>query len=83
MDESLFVQKISSLLYKTQKEEVGLQTPFKKLQEWNLLFATSYILLVKEEYDISIQQKELAEADTLGDLYAIIKNARKSAGHTD
>ena len=80
MDELLFVQKISSLLYKTQKEGVDLQTPFRKLKEWNLLFASSCILLVKEEYDVSIQQKELAEADTLGDLYAIIKTAREYAG---
>lgn len=83
MDELLFVQKISSLLYKTQKDIIGPQTPFKKLKEWNLLFATSCILLVKEEYDVSIQPKELEEANTLGDLYTIIKTARQVAGQAD
>ena len=38
MDELLFVQKISLLLYKTKKDDLKPQTPFKKLKEWNLMY---------------------------------------------
>ena len=77
MDELLFVQKMSSLLYKTQKDILAPQTPFKKLREWNLMFATSCVMMIKEEYNVSIQGKELSEANTLEDLYSIIQTARK------
>ena len=50
MDELLFVQKISLLLYKTKKDDLKPQTPFKKLKEWNLMFATSCIMMIEENY---------------------------------
>ena len=76
MDELLFVQKISLLLYKTKKDDLKPQTPFKKLKEWNLMFATSCIMMIEEEYNVSIQGTELSEANTLKELYSIIKTAQ-------
>ena len=76
MDELLFIQKISLLLYKTKKDDLKHQTPFKKLKEWNLMFATSCIMMREEEYNVSIHGKELSEANTLKELYSIIKTAQ-------
>lgn len=76
MDELLFVQKMSLLLYKTKKDILKPQTPFKKLKEWNLMFATSCIMMIEEEYNVSIHEKELSEANTLKELYSIIKTAQ-------
>ena len=40
------------------------------------MFATSCIMMIEEEYNVSIHGKELSEANTLKELYSIIKTAQ-------
>ena len=40
------------------------------------MFATSCIMMIEEEYNVSIRGKELSEANTLKELYSIIKTAQ-------
>lgn len=76
MEELHFINLLATLLYKTQKESVGLKTQFKKLQEWNLLFAVSCTLMVEEEYHVSLNDCDFLETETIEDLYSRIQHQR-------
>ncbi|MCP9613051.1 acyl carrier protein [Coprobacter tertius] len=77
MEELRFINNMSSLLYKTQKDNFGPSTHLKELQEWNLLFATSCVMMIEEEYHVHLDINDLSHVDTVSELYRCIRNLQK------
>lgn len=68
-----FIEQLGILLYKTSRNRVTDSTRFKELEEWNLLFASSLLTYVNEEYDVQLNAIDLEYAETFGDLYQIVQ----------
>lgn len=49
-------------------------TFFKELDVWSSLSALSLIAMVDENYDVSITGNDIRKADTIEDLYSIVKS---------
>lgn len=52
------------------------ETEFKNLDEWSSLVALSIISMVDEEYDVSLKGDDIRNANTIGDLFDIVKSRR-------
>ena len=48
-------------------------TEFKELEEWSSLIALNIISMVDEEYDVIIKGDDVRDANTIEDLYNIVK----------
>lgn len=53
--------------------ELAGDTVFKDLDDWSSLVALSVIAMVDEEYDVAIKGNDIREANTISDLFEIVK----------
>lgn len=74
MDLKVFIENFAAQFDETDASEFNPDTEFKALDEWSSLTALSIIAMVDEEYDISIKGDDVRGAETIQDLYNIVKS---------
>ena len=68
-----FIQNFADQFDDTEPSEFKANTVFKELEEWSSLFALSIIAMVDEEYDATIKGADIQNANTIQDLFNIVK----------
>lgn len=74
MNQEEFVQNFINQFDDTDASEISKGTHFKNLDEWSSLMALSIIAMCDEEYDVKIKGDDIRSADTVEDLYNIVKS---------
>lgn len=74
MNIQFFTHKFSSLFEVTQKSEIHATTQYKSLEEWDSLLALETIAMVDEEFNAELNGDDIRSADTVSDLYEVIKS---------
>lgn len=74
MNIQIFIDKFSSLFEVTRKSEINATTRYKSLEEWDSLMALETIAMVDEEFNTALDGNDIRNADTVEDLYGIIKS---------
>lgn len=73
MDITNFLEKFVSQFEETDASTITAETKFRDLEEWSSLVALSIIAMVDEEYNRNISGNEIKKADTVQDLFNIVK----------
>ena len=73
MELNEFVKKFAAQFEDTDKSVFAPETKFRELEEWSSLLALSIIAMVNEEYDVIIKGDEMKKANTITELYEIVK----------
>ena len=68
-----FVAHFAEQFEETEKSLFAPETKFRELEEWSSLLALSIIAMVNEEYDVIIKGDEMKKANTIAELYEIVK----------
>jgi len=68
-----FIENIAAQFNDTDASEIKEDTVFKELDEWSSLIALSVIAMVDEEYDVTLQGDDMRAANTIEELYQIVK----------
>lgn len=71
-----FISKFADQFDETDAAEFKPDTEFKALDEWSSLTSLSIISMVDDEYNVSINGDDIREAETIEDLYNIIRNRK-------
>ena len=66
---SLFAEQFDD----TDRSEFSATTVFKELDEWSSLMALNVIAMVDEEFDIALKGDDIKNAETIEDLFNIVK----------
>jgi acyl carrier protein len=69
-----FIEKFSELFDDTDVSELSSDTKFHELDEWSSLNALGLIALIDEEYDVELKGDDIRNAETILDLFNIIKS---------
>ena len=69
MEKNRFVQLVADMLYRTNRESVRLETPYKSLKEWNFVFEVSLAMMLKEEYHVEVTPEDFYATGTLEELF--------------
>ena len=69
-----FVNRFAEEFDDTPKELFKAETRYRELDEWSSLSGLSIISMVDDESDKQITGSDLRKAETIKDLYEIIKN---------
>ena len=56
------------------RDRFKAETVFKGLDEWSSLTALSVIAMVDEEYDVTLRGDDILNANTIEDLFNIVKS---------
>lgn len=68
-----FVQNFANQFDETDAEMFTPETKFRDLEEWSSIIGLSIILMVDEEYGITIGADEMKKAETIEDLFNVIQ----------
>ena len=68
-----FIENFAAQFDDTDASEIKAETVFKELDEWSSLIALSVIAMVDEEYDVTLQGDDMRAANTIEELYQIVK----------
>lgn len=68
-----FIQHFAEQLDETDVNELTPETKFRDLEEWSSIIGLSIILMVDEEYGITIGADEMKQAQTIGDLFNVVQ----------
>jgi len=71
-----FLENFANLFDETDPSEITLSTEFRNLDEWSSLITLSVIAMADEEYDVKLKGDDIKNAETVEDLYNIIKNKK-------
>lgn len=71
-----FLENFANLFDETNPSEITLSTEFRNLDEWSSLITLSVIAMADEEYDIKLKGDDIKNAETVEDLYNIIKDKK-------
>ena len=71
-----FITNFASQFEETDPSVFTKDTIFKDLDEWSSLMALSIIAMVDEEYGVALKGDDIRSANTIEDLYNIIKSKK-------
>jgi len=71
-----FVKNFASQFEETPLSEFSPNTQFKSIKEWSSLIALSVIAMIDEEYDVAIKGNDIRKAETIDDLFNIVKSLK-------
>lgn len=69
-----FVANFAEQFDETDASVFTAETRFRDLEEWSSLIALSIIAMVAEEYNVSLKGNDIKEANTIEDLFNIVKS---------
>ena len=71
-----FITNFANQFEETDSSVFTKDTVFKNLDEWSSLLALSIIAMVDEEYGVALKGDDIRLANTIEDLYNIIKSKK-------
>ena len=71
-----FLENFANLFDETDPSEITLSTEFRNLDEWSSLITLSVNAMADEEYDVKLKGDDIKNAETVEDLYNIIKDKK-------
>jgi acyl carrier protein len=71
-----FIVKFVEQFEDTGPGELRADAEFKNLEEWSSMIALSVIVMVEDEYGVTIKGDDIRAARTIEDLYNIVKGCR-------
>ena len=71
-----FVQNFADQFDDTEADLFTAGTKFRELEEWSSLIALSVILMVDEEYGITIEGKDIENVGTIEELFNTIESKK-------
>lgn len=74
-----FIEHFAGQFDDTPVEDFKCETKFRELEEWSSLTALSIIAMVDEEYDVILKGDEMRKAETIGELFKIVKSHKDGA----
>lgn len=74
MDLKEFIESFADQFEDTDASEFKGETKFRELDEWSSLIALSIIAMVDEEYEVTLKGEDMRAANTIEELYEIVKS---------
>lgn len=68
-----FVEKFAEQFDETDSADITAATNFRDLEEWSSLIGLSVIAMVDEEYDVTLRGDDMRKANTVEELFEIVK----------
>ena len=69
-----FIENFANQFDDTDESEFKPETEFKEMEEWTSLIAFSEIVMVKNEYGVTLKGDDIRNAKTIEDLFKIVSS---------
>lgn len=72
-----FIENFANQFEDTDTTAFAADTKFRELAEWSSLSALSIMAMVDEEYDVQIKADQMRKANTIQELFDIVKSLKE------
>lgn len=69
-----FVALFAEQFDETDADQFTPETDFRDLDEWSSLIGLAIIGMVDEEFGVALKSNDFRQADTIGELYEVVKS---------
>lgn len=69
-----FVQNFANQFDDTDAEMFTPETKFRDLEEWSSIMGLSIILMIDEEYGITIEAADMKQVETIEELFNVVQS---------
>lgn len=69
-----FIVNFADQFVNTDSSILSPETNFWELDEWSSIVALSVVAMIDEEYDVTLNAKDVKGAKTIEDLFVIVKS---------
>ncbi len=76
METKEFIENFANQFEDTDASVFTMETKFRELHEWSSLTALSILAMVDEEYDVQLKAEQMRKAETIGELFNIVKEIK-------
>lgn len=76
MELEKFVKNFAEQFDETDPAEIAASTNFRDLEEWSSLIGLSVIAMIDDEYDVTLRGEDMRKANTVEDLFEIVKSKK-------
>ena len=76
MDIETFIKHFSEQLEEPEAVQITASTKIHEIDEYSSLLALTIIAMIDEEYDVTIKGEDLRKAQTIEDLFNIVKEKK-------
>lgn len=73
MELSKFIRNFASQFVDEEPSAFTAETDFHELDSWSSLTSLSVVAMIIQEYGVELDSKDVRDADTIGDLFEIVK----------
>ena len=74
MELNEFISNFAEQFEETEASVFTADTEFRTLDEWSSILALTIIAMVDDEYGITLSADEMRKANTISELYNIVKS---------
>lgn len=74
MDIQSFIINFADQFDDTDESEFQAETRFRDLEEWNSFLALAIMAMIKSEYDVAVTAQEMRDAETVQDLFNVVRS---------
>ena len=71
-----FIENFANQFDDTDVSAFSAETRFRELDEWSSLLALSVLAMVDEEYDVQLKADQMRKANTVQELFDIVKSLK-------
>jgi acyl carrier protein len=68
-----FLNKFIELFADEDPSDITPDTDFHELNSWSSLTGLSLVMMIFQEYGVEVESKDIRDADTIEDLYNLVK----------
>lgn len=69
-----FIENVADQFDDTDVSEFYAETHFRDLEGWSSFLALAIMAMIKSEYDVAITAQEMRDAETIQDLFDVVKS---------
>lgn len=69
-----FIANVADQFINTDRSRITPEVNFLELDEWSSLVALSVVVMIDEEYNVTLNAKDVKGAKTIGDLFDIVND---------
>lgn len=73
MDKASFLEKFKDQFIDAEEITVEAMTSFREIGSFDSLTGMAIIVMIKDDYDVEVSEKEFKSCQTVGDLYELVK----------
>jgi acyl carrier protein len=76
MDKDIFIGKLQEQFIDADEITISMDTSFRELPTWDSLTGMSVLVMIQDEYNVDMTDRDLKSCNTIADIYDFVASKK-------